>query len=165
MKKSNNFLNRERHYKKWTSSHTSGQFKVKYTPFQWARTSSISSDQWSLSFFLLHLINKEFDVISFTNGYTDELAIKTKWMNPGLLFSTGHWEFLCGGKHFWENNSDQEIFWPHHPLTLQQTPIQSQKSWHQLSALYSDFFLRPGTFAWTLEKQITQDYVSTILKC
>lgn len=29
-------------------------------------------------FFLLHLINKEFDVISFTNGYTDELAIKTK---------------------------------------------------------------------------------------
>lgn len=86
-KKSNTFLNGERHYKKrekWTSSHTwPGQFKVKYNPFQWAKTSSISSDQCIVYFiiFFLLLINKEFNVISYTNGYTDELVIKTnKWI-------------------------------------------------------------------------------------
>lgn len=45
--------------------------------------------------FLFLLINKEFHVISFTNGYTDELVIKTKkktsesWL---VLFATGHQE-------------------------------------------------------------------------
>lgn len=37
-------------------------------------------------FIVFLLINKKFDVISFTNGYTDELVIKIKRVNPGFFF-------------------------------------------------------------------------------
>lgn len=55
--------------------------------------------------FLFLLINKEFHVISFTNGYTDELVIKTKkpQVNPGLFYlPQGIRKSLCGGKHLRE---------------------------------------------------------------
>lgn len=111
--------------KKWTSSHTSGQFKVKYTPFQWARTSSFSSDQCIVYFFHHHLINKEFDVISFTNGYTDELAIKTKneWI-LAVYFPQGVGNFFAV-----ENPLERTtvIRRSSDPPPLQQTPTVSEE--------------------------------------